>query len=73
MLGIERVRFARVPRRSSTRLKPHARVSSAAFQNALVNLDIEENYKKALNDIGYNLVRLRSTYSRFTVRCAIRM
>ncbi|CEM38533.1 unnamed protein product [Vitrella brassicaformis CCMP3155] len=29
-----------------------------AMQNALVNLDIEPNYKKALADIGYNLEEL---------------
>lgn len=30
----------------------------AAFQNALVNLDIEKNYKTALADLGFNLEQL---------------
>ena len=30
----------------------------AAFQNALVNLDIEKNYRTALADLGFNLEQL---------------
>jgi starch phosphorylase len=25
------------------------------MQNALINIDLEDNYKRALNDIGYKL------------------